>query len=97
MLISAKLPSIAFLRNVSLSLSFADALAIEIVSRVAVPSDNIILLRRSPIEWSIFEPPLVGEVPMGHMPSCQEFGASSSRQRASLRRGFRRPPPLNSP
>src|SRR4029078_4223342 len=43
MLTSAKLPSMAFLRNASLSLSFADALAIEIAIRVAVPSDKIVL------------------------------------------------------
>jgi hypothetical protein len=43
MLTSAKLPSIAFLRNVSLWLSFADALAIEIAIKVAVPSDKSIL------------------------------------------------------
>src|SRR5438270_884488 len=40
MLTSAKLPSIAFFRNVSLCLSFADALAIEIAIKVAVPSDT---------------------------------------------------------
>jgi hypothetical protein len=33
----------AFLRNASLSLSFADALAIEIAIRIAVASDKIIL------------------------------------------------------
>ncbi|WP_212479721.1 hypothetical protein, partial [Bradyrhizobium liaoningense] len=38
-----QLPSIAFLRNVSLCLSFADALAIEIAIKVAVPSDISIL------------------------------------------------------
>src|SRR4029078_7924605 len=43
MLTSAKLPSMAFLRNASLCLSFADALALEISIRVAVPSDKIIL------------------------------------------------------
>ena len=40
MLTSAKLPSIAFLRKSSLGLSFADALAIKIAIRVAVPSDK---------------------------------------------------------
>ena len=39
----SEIPSIAFLRNVSLCLSFADALPIEIAIKVAVPSDISIL------------------------------------------------------
>src|SRR5947209_1492117 len=40
MLTSAKLPSIAFARNVSLCLSFADASAIMIAIKAAVPADK---------------------------------------------------------
>ena len=47
MLTSAKLPSIAFLRNVSLGLSFADAVAIENANTIAVPSDKTILFTAS--------------------------------------------------